>query len=236
MGQTYLAEPDADGEEVRTLRPLQAAAITYRIAFGPRAGQKMLTLRGAMPRETTTRQPLCADIDGNRAACRGAGGRTRTQAAGTAVPLHHPAGAFRRAGATRRCRAAGAEAQDAVARRHHAPGAESGRTTVPADCRAPDEGPELCEGAACKVVATGVHAAAGGACATAEAAPHSLFHGVLAPNSKLRALVVPHGPEAEEQVTEPAAANQCDAETITSPPHRIGWARLLKRVFSYDIT
>jgi hypothetical protein len=32
MGQTYLAEPDDDGEEARTLRPLQAAAITYRIA------------------------------------------------------------------------------------------------------------------------------------------------------------------------------------------------------------
>jgi hypothetical protein len=39
MGQTYLAEPDADGEEARTLRPLQAAAVAYRIAFGPRAGQ-----------------------------------------------------------------------------------------------------------------------------------------------------------------------------------------------------
>ena len=34
MSQTYLAEPDADGEEARTLRPLQAAAITYRIAYG----------------------------------------------------------------------------------------------------------------------------------------------------------------------------------------------------------
>jgi Putative transposase len=64
MGQTNLAEPDVDGEEVRTLRPLQAAAVTYRIAFGPRAGQKMLTLRGAMPREGTARQPLCAGIDG----------------------------------------------------------------------------------------------------------------------------------------------------------------------------
>jgi len=64
MGQTYLAEPDGDGDEARTLRPLQAAAITYRIAFGPRAGQKMLTLRGAMPQEATSRQPLCADIDG----------------------------------------------------------------------------------------------------------------------------------------------------------------------------
>ncbi len=64
MGQTWLAEPDADGEEARTLRPLQAAAITYRIAFGPRAGQKVLSLRGAMPREDAARQRLCADIDG----------------------------------------------------------------------------------------------------------------------------------------------------------------------------
>jgi hypothetical protein len=35
-----------------------------RIAFGPGAGQKVPTLRGAMPRETTARQALCADIDG----------------------------------------------------------------------------------------------------------------------------------------------------------------------------
>ncbi len=46
------------------MRPLQAAAITYRIAFGPRAGQKVLTLRGAAPHESAARQPLCADIDG----------------------------------------------------------------------------------------------------------------------------------------------------------------------------
>ena len=50
MGQAYLAESDADGEEARTLRPLQATAITYRIAFGPRAGQKVLTLGGARTR------------------------------------------------------------------------------------------------------------------------------------------------------------------------------------------
>jgi hypothetical protein len=59
MGQTWLAEPDADGDEARTLRPLQAAAITYRIAFGPRAGQKVLTLRGALARKLP-----CSDIDG----------------------------------------------------------------------------------------------------------------------------------------------------------------------------
>ena len=64
MGQTWLAEPDADGDGARTLRPLQAAAITYRIAFGPRAGHKVLTLRGAMAREGMARKLLCSDIDG----------------------------------------------------------------------------------------------------------------------------------------------------------------------------
>ena len=66
MGQTYLAEPDADADadadadEARTLRPRQAAAVTYRIAFGPRAGQKVRMLQGAMPRETAFKQTLCA--------------------------------------------------------------------------------------------------------------------------------------------------------------------------------
>ncbi len=46
------------------LRPLQAAACTYRIAFGPRAGQKVLTLQGARPRETDFKQTLCADNNG----------------------------------------------------------------------------------------------------------------------------------------------------------------------------
>jgi len=36
----------------------------YRIAFGPRAGQKVLTLQGAMPRETDFKQTLCADMQG----------------------------------------------------------------------------------------------------------------------------------------------------------------------------
>jgi hypothetical protein len=38
-GSTYVADNDCDSDEARVLRPLQAAACTYRIAFGPRAGQ-----------------------------------------------------------------------------------------------------------------------------------------------------------------------------------------------------
>ena len=63
-GSTYMADDDSDSDEARTLRPLQAAACTYRIAFGPRAGQKVLTLQGAMPKETGFKQNLCADING----------------------------------------------------------------------------------------------------------------------------------------------------------------------------
>ena len=63
-GSTYLAEDDGDADEARTLRPMQAAACTYRIAFGPRAGQKVLTLQAAMPRQPDYKQTLCADNNG----------------------------------------------------------------------------------------------------------------------------------------------------------------------------
>jgi len=63
-GSTYMADNDADLEDARTLRPLQAAACTYRIAFGPRAGQRVLTWQGAMPRQTDFKHDLCADIRG----------------------------------------------------------------------------------------------------------------------------------------------------------------------------
>ena len=58
-GSTYIADNDGDSDEARTLRPLQVAACTYRIAFGPRAGQKVLTVQGAMPRQTEFKQSLC---------------------------------------------------------------------------------------------------------------------------------------------------------------------------------
>jgi hypothetical protein len=58
------------------------------------------------------------------------------------------------------------------------------------------------------------------------------FHGVLAPNAKLRAKVVPQAP------AEPAQKERSpeDGEAALGRPMRLGWAKLLKRVFSYDIT
>ena len=59
QGATYMAQRgDADSDDARTL---QAAACTYRIAFGPRAGQTVLTLQGAMPRDAGLNQALCAN-------------------------------------------------------------------------------------------------------------------------------------------------------------------------------
>ena len=55
---------NGDPDEARVLRPLQAAASAYRIAFGPRAGQKMLKVQCAMPRDADFKQHLCAEIDG----------------------------------------------------------------------------------------------------------------------------------------------------------------------------
>ena len=61
------------------------------------------------------------------------------------------------------------------------------------------------------------------------------FHGVLAPNAKLRPLVVPQGPQVQEAPSEAAAAAECEVESLQAWPNRISWARLLKRVFDIDM-
>ena len=61
-----MADNDGDSDEARVLRLLPAAACTYGIVFGPRAGQKVLTLQGATPRQMDFKQTLCADINGFR--------------------------------------------------------------------------------------------------------------------------------------------------------------------------
>jgi len=89
---TYMADSDGDSDEARKLTPLQAAACTYRIAFGPRAGQKVLTVQGAMPRDADFKQSLCADIQGFSLYAAVRCGADLPPGAGAAVPLHHPPG------------------------------------------------------------------------------------------------------------------------------------------------
>jgi hypothetical protein len=56
QGVSYRADIDAD-----PLASLQAASCTYRIALGPRTGQKVLSLRTVAGRAEKTTAALCAD-------------------------------------------------------------------------------------------------------------------------------------------------------------------------------
>lgn len=60
QGMTYLAETDPEA----ALGPLQAAACTYRIALGPRAGQKVLTLQTAPSQEAPPTEQRCVNAQG----------------------------------------------------------------------------------------------------------------------------------------------------------------------------
>jgi hypothetical protein len=201
MGQTWLAEPQAEGEEARTLRPLQAAAMTYRIAFGPRAGQKVLTLRGAVPREATARQPLCADIDGFslHAAVR-VEAHDRKRLEQLCRTITRPALSDERV----QLNAAGQ-----VELKLKTPWRDGTTHRVMSPL-------EFMQRLAALVPRPRLHLIR--------------FHGVLAPNAKLRPLVVPQGPPAQAQ-----AAAECEVEPVQARPHRIGWARLLKRVLDIDL-
>jgi hypothetical protein len=54
------------------------------------------------------------------------------------------------------------------------------------------------------------------------------FHGVLAPNAKLRSQIVP-------SPTEPATEPSTDHAQVQGKTPRISWARLLKRAFDIDV-
>ena len=58
--RTYLTEADRES----TLLPLQAASCTYRIALGPRAGQKVLSLQSVASPDKSSTPDLCAKLHG----------------------------------------------------------------------------------------------------------------------------------------------------------------------------
>ena len=55
---------DPDSEPDSLFAPLQAASCTYRIALGPRAGRKVLSLQYAASRAAPMTQALCANAHG----------------------------------------------------------------------------------------------------------------------------------------------------------------------------
>ena len=77
-GETYLAGGVTDPDDVMT--PLQAAAANYRIAQGPRAGQKVLSLQLAprRPARGGESSALCANAHGFTACMQTYAARPRT--------------------------------------------------------------------------------------------------------------------------------------------------------------
>ena len=235
MGQAWLAEPDSDSDEARTLRPLQAAAATYRIAFGPRAGQKVLTLRGAerghgtvpadgpvpreglahakrerglqgTPREGRTRQPLCADIDG--------------------FSLH----------AAVRVAAHDRKRLEQLCRYITRPALSDERVQLNAAGQVELKLKTPWRDGTTHLVMSPLEFMQRLAALVPRPRFHLIrFHGVLAPNAKLRAQVVPQWSAQPQEASEAVVATACEAEPIQFRSGRISWARLLKRVFDIDM-
>ena len=86
QGMTYIAETDSD----TALRPLQAAACTYRIALGPRAGQKVLSLQTVPSQAASPTEQRCVNEQGFEGARRGLLCRSSEEETRTPVPLYHP--------------------------------------------------------------------------------------------------------------------------------------------------
>ena len=199
-GATYLAGGDAESDDARTLRPPQAAACTYRVAFGPRAGQKVFTVQGAMPRDAAFTQTLCADVQGFslHAAVR-CGADERQRLGQLCRYITRPALANERM----QCNSAGQ-----VLLKLKTPWCDGTTHIVMSPL-------EFMQRLAALVPRPRLHLIR--------------FHGVLAPNAKLRPMVVPAGPgEAADESETTATESAC----THGLPARIGWARLLKWVLA----
>jgi len=192
-GMSYLAELDPDS----LLAPMQAASCTYRIALGPRAGQKVLSLRTVPARDDKAPAGLCA------------------QAHGFSLHAGVRCSAQQRKELERLCRYI---TRPAIANERLK---EDAAGNVVLQLKSPwRDGTthlrmtplEFMQRLAALVPRPRLHL--------------RRFHGVLAPNAKLRAAVVP-GPAQDAGV--PADEHGLGA------PARMCWARLLKRVFDLDL-
>jgi hypothetical protein len=170
VGQIWLAEPDADGEEGGTLRPLQAAAISLQAAPGQWPGPS-----------PGTNSPLDCSCPGSALSDE----RVQLNASGQ------------------------------VELKLETPWRDGTTHLVMSPL-------EFMQRLAALVPRPRLHLIR--------------FQGVPAPNAKLRFLVVPQPPAAQAQTSAEAAdTDGCENETVQARPHRINWARLLKRVFDIDM-
>ena len=120
-GLTYVANAHGILDPENLLAPLQAASCTYRIAFGPRAGRKVLSWQYAARRAAPTTPTAVRLRSRIQPACGGALRRRATPGARAPVPLHHPPRDRQRAGEREPRRTGGAQAEDGLSRWHEPP-------------------------------------------------------------------------------------------------------------------
>jgi hypothetical protein len=88
-------------------------------------------------------------------------------------------------------------------------------------------------------VAVGVHATASGIGSKTTPSPDSISRGSVAksaPNAKRRSKVVPQVSNDTKSLTATPAATDNQEPPEHGRPMRLGWAKLLKRVFNLDLT
>ncbi len=196
-GMTYLAETDAD----LAMAPLQSAACTYRIAFGPRAGQKVLSLKTVPTQEPKVTAQRCVSEHG--------------------FSLH----------ANVRCAAHQRNQLERLCRYITRPAIANERLErnsagdVVLKLKSPYQ-----DGTTHIVMSPLEFMQRLAALVPRPRLNLIRFHGILAPNAKHRAEIVPGKTADVDQTTDPSGEALC-------PPFatRISWARLLKRVFDIDI-
>ena len=189
------------------MAPLQAAASTWRIAAGPRAGCKVLTLvepalslsKGQALREAHRTRELCANASG--------------------FSLH--AGVH--------CAANDRQGIEQLCRYITRPAIANERLSINRDGNVVLKLKTAWRNGTTHIVLTPMEFMQRLAALVPRPRLHLIrFHGVLAPNAKLRSTVVP---TPAPQTT----AGEGDCQHAHSKPLRMTWARLLKRVFDIDI-
>ena len=117
-GMTYMAEIEPN----TALAPLQSAACTYRIALGPRAGQKVLTLK-SVPTPKTQESPqsskCCVNAQGFSLHAEVRCAMNQRSKLERLCPLYYPTGHRQRTTHSQPCGRYRTTAQEPVPRRNH---------------------------------------------------------------------------------------------------------------------
>ena len=197
QGMTYLADTDRDS----ALGPLQAAACTYRIALGPRAGQKVLSLQTVPSQAAPPTEQCCVNEQG--------------------FSLH-------------------AEVRCAINQRHKLehlcryitrPAIANERLTLNRAGQVVLTLKTPYRDGTTHIVMSPLEFMQRLAALVPRPRLHLIrFHGVLAPNAKLRPAIIP-----SVAIDANAPAPDQGETPHPSPLARLSWARLLKRVFAIDI-